>query len=82
VRTDRYTRSARTFYNLNRWVGIRIDILGALFSSALAAYLVYRPRHGHQEGYAAETGFSLNMAGTSTTHSCSTYVLNMYRSWF
>lgn len=63
VRIDLYTRSARTFYNLNRWIGLRVDTLGALFTTALAAYFVYRPRSGNEEGYAAKTGFSLNMAG-------------------
>ncbi|EJD04272.1 uncharacterized protein FOMMEDRAFT_106872 [Fomitiporia mediterranea MF3/22] len=58
ARIDRYVRSARTFYNLNRWVCIRIDTLGGLFASGLAAYLVY----GKQLGSASNTGFSLNMA--------------------
>lgn len=57
-RINRYTRAARTFYNLNRWVCIRIDAMGGLFSSGLAAYLLYYRSHG-----AANTGFSLNMAG-------------------
>lgn len=43
-RIDYYTRSARTFYNLNRWISIRVDFLGGLFSSCLAAYLVYGKR--------------------------------------
>ncbi|KAL5534538.1 hypothetical protein ACEPAG_1001 [Sanghuangporus baumii] len=57
-RIDRYVRSGRTFYNLNRWVCIRIDTLGAVFAAGLAGYLVY----GHQMGSASNTGFSLNMA--------------------
>lgn len=56
-RIDRWTTSARTFYNLNRWICIRIDALGAAFSSGLAAYLVYGGRFN-----ASNTGFSLNMA--------------------
>jgi len=40
VRIDRYTRAARSFYNLNRWISVRIDVLGALFSAGLAAYRV------------------------------------------
>ena len=77
-RIDRYVRSGRTFYNLNRsavcflylcapsdcvrrWVCIRIDTLGALFAAGLAGYLVY----GHQIDSASNTGFSLNMAGTT-----------------
>ncbi|KAH7883936.1 hypothetical protein F5I97DRAFT_2075294 [Phlebopus sp. FC_14] len=56
-RIDRYSKSARMFYNLNRWVCIRIDLVGALFTTALAAYLLYgRSRD------AANVGFSLNMA--------------------
>lgn len=57
-RINRYTRTARTFYNLNRWVSIRIDVLGGLFAASLAAYLVY-----FQSDIAATAGFSLNMAG-------------------
>ncbi|KAH9939279.1 uncharacterized protein BXZ73DRAFT_99483 [Epithele typhae] len=56
-RVDKYVRVARTYYNLNRWVSIRIDALGAAFASGLAAYLVYgRATH------AGNIGFSLNMA--------------------
>jgi len=50
-------RIARISHNLNRWIAIRIDLLGALFTSCLASYLVY----GRSPG-AANTGFSLNMA--------------------
>ncbi|KAI0371499.1 multidrug resistance-associated ABC transporter [Pilatotrama ljubarskyi] len=59
-RVDRYVRAARTFYNLNRWVSVRIEALGALFAACLAAYLVYG-----SHARAANTGFSLNMAGKS-----------------
>ena len=59
-RINRYTRASRSFYNLNRWVCIRIDAMGGLFASGLAAYLLYSQSHG-----AANTGFSLNMAGES-----------------
>jgi ABC-type multidrug transport system fused ATPase/permease subunit len=45
-------------YNLNRWIGIRIEFMGAIFTSSLAAYLVY----GRTNVGAANTGFSLNMA--------------------
>ncbi|KAI5124482.1 hypothetical protein M0805_008364 [Coniferiporia weirii] len=57
-RIDRYTRSARTFYNLNRWVCIRMDTLGGIFAAGLAAYLVY----GERLDMPSNTGFSLNMA--------------------
>ncbi|PBK69165.1 hypothetical protein ARMSODRAFT_1019154 [Armillaria solidipes] len=56
-RINRYTRTARTFYNLDRWVCIRINALGGLFAAALAVYLVY-----FQDRTASTTGFSLNMA--------------------
>ncbi|TDL28857.1 P-loop containing nucleoside triphosphate hydrolase protein [Rickenella mellea] len=58
TRIDRYTRAARTFYNLNRWVCIRIDALGGLFAAALAAWLIYR----QDLSKASNIGFSLNMA--------------------
>ncbi|KAJ7275443.1 hypothetical protein B0H12DRAFT_1199529 [Mycena haematopus] len=56
-RIDQYTRTARTFYNLNRWVCIRIDVLGGLFAASLAYYLVY-----FQTYNPSNVGFSLNMA--------------------
>lgn len=37
IRINRYTRAARSFYNLNRWICIRIDALGGLFAASLAA---------------------------------------------
>ncbi|KAG2023135.1 ATP-binding cassette transporter [Coprinopsis cinerea AmutBmut pab1-1] len=61
-RINRYTRAARVFYNLNRWICIRVDVLGGLFASSLAAYLIYFRDHS-----ASNIGFSLNMAvGFST----------------
>ncbi|KJA13742.1 hypothetical protein HYPSUDRAFT_72890 [Hypholoma sublateritium FD-334 SS-4] len=56
-RIDHYVRIARVSYNLNRWIGIRIDWTGALFIAALAAYLVY----GGGTLGASNTGFTLNM---------------------
>ena len=56
-RLDHYARVARMSHNLNRWIGFRIDALGATFTAALAAYLVYGSTAG-----AGNTGFSLNMA--------------------
>ncbi|CCO37550.1 ATP-binding cassette transporter abc4 Short=ABC transporter abc4 [Rhizoctonia solani AG-1 IB] len=57
-RVDKYTRSGRTFYNLNRWICIRMDALGGLFASGLAAYMVYY----RASVDASDTGFLLNMA--------------------
>ncbi|KAJ7678094.1 hypothetical protein DFH06DRAFT_975898 [Mycena polygramma] len=55
-RINYYTRSARVFYNLNRWIAVRLELLGTLFTTALAAYLVY-----FQKQEASNTGFSLTM---------------------
>jgi uncharacterized integral membrane protein len=57
-RINHYTRAARTFYNLNRWICVRIDTISGMFAASLAAYLVYFQGHS-----AASIGFSLNMAG-------------------
>ena len=54
---DHYIKVSRTSFNLNRWIGIRIDVLGATFTTALASYLLVR-----RSINAANTGFSLNMA--------------------
>lgn len=56
-RVDHYVRIARMSYNLNRWIGIRIDFLGAIFTISLASYLIY----GGRPLGAANTGFTLNM---------------------
>ncbi|KIY46182.1 P-loop containing nucleoside triphosphate hydrolase protein [Fistulina hepatica ATCC 64428] len=56
-RIDRYTAAGRIFYNLNRWVCIRIETLGAVFATAVATWFVY-----YQSGTSSDTGFSLNMA--------------------
>ena len=58
-RIDRYLRAGLTFYNLNRWIGIRADTLSAVLVGGIAFYLVYAP------GYRTPSniGFVLNMAG-------------------
>ncbi|TCD71270.1 hypothetical protein EIP91_011749 [Steccherinum ochraceum] len=58
LRIDRFTRTQITYWNLNRWVGVRSSILAGLFASGLAAYLIYGP----QNRGASTTGFSLTMA--------------------
>ncbi|KAJ7264448.1 P-loop containing nucleoside triphosphate hydrolase protein [Mycena haematopus] len=60
-RIDRYTTAARNFYNLNRWVSVRVDILGSIFSASLATYLVYVT---HTKS--GDAGFLINMAVTFT----------------
>jgi len=54
-RIDKYTRAARSFHNLTRWVSIRIDTLSGLFVGSLATYLVYGPNSPD----AARIGFLL-----------------------
>ncbi|KAF6747842.1 multidrug resistance-associated ABC transporter [Ephemerocybe angulata] len=56
-RIDNYTMLCRINNDLNRWIGIRIDTLGALFTASLATYLTY----SHAVS-AANVGFSLNRA--------------------
>ena len=45
-RVNRYIPVARMSYKLNRWIGVRIDVMGANFTTALASYLVYGPSVG------------------------------------
>ncbi|KDR83119.1 hypothetical protein GALMADRAFT_238944 [Galerina marginata CBS 339.88] len=56
-RIDHYIKISRTSYNLNRWIGIRIDLLGAIFTASLASYLLI-----HRTLTAANIGFSLSMS--------------------
>ncbi|KIJ48474.1 hypothetical protein M422DRAFT_247819 [Sphaerobolus stellatus SS14] len=55
---DNYTRAALINWDLNRWITIRVDALGNLFSSCLAAYFVY----GSEKVSAANSGFELSLA--------------------
>ncbi|KAF5334422.1 hypothetical protein D9758_017870 [Tetrapyrgos nigripes] len=59
---DFYSRPSRAYYNLNRWIDIRVNVLANMFTAGLGAYLIYL---SHQT--ASNIGFSLNMAvGFST----------------
>ena len=60
ARMDRYTRASLVFAALNRWVVIRVNVLGTALSAALAWYLTYVA-----DIRAADAGFSLSMAGES-----------------
>ncbi|KAI5122628.1 hypothetical protein M0805_008717 [Coniferiporia weirii] len=55
-RIDVYARTSYTFYDINRWVSIRVDSLGAVFSGVVSAYLVYGGRIG-----AGTAGFTLSV---------------------
>ncbi|EKM56946.1 uncharacterized protein PHACADRAFT_172648 [Phanerochaete carnosa HHB-10118-sp] len=57
-RIDRYVRAARSFYNIYRWIGIRLDVLGQVFSASLAFYLVYGPLSANP----SVVGFTLSQA--------------------
>ncbi|KAK7439769.1 hypothetical protein VKT23_017344 [Stygiomarasmius scandens] len=54
---DQYSRAARVFYNLQRWIAFRLPLISGSFVSLLAAYLLYVSKQS-----ASTTGFSLNMA--------------------
>ena len=56
-RLDEYVRLSRMNYDLNRWINVRIDYLGTLFTASLATYLTYGAKVS-----AANVGFSLNRA--------------------
>ncbi|PCH35077.1 hypothetical protein WOLCODRAFT_155747 [Wolfiporia cocos MD-104 SS10] len=58
-RIDRYTRAGMSLYDLNRWISVRVDAFGAVFTASLAIYLVYGRTYD-----ASSIGFSLNMAVT------------------
>ena len=57
TKIDHYIKVSRTSFNLNRWIGIRIDALGATFATAMASYLLLCRTIS-----AANIGFSLSMA--------------------
>ena len=40
-RVDIYTRCANTYYNINRWISMRMDTLGGMFSAVVTIYIVY-----------------------------------------
>lgn len=61
IKADKYTRAATAFYNLNRWVTVRIDMLGGLFAMSLAAFLVYGKRLDPSTvGFALSQGISFS----------------------
>lgn len=56
-RINHHTKIARSSNTLNRWISVRMDLLGAIFTASLAAYLLHKRALS-----AANTGFSLVMA--------------------
>ncbi|KAF7967145.1 hypothetical protein HWV62_35674 [Athelia sp. TMB] len=65
TRIDKYTRTARTFYNLACWISLRIEVLSAALTAALAAYFVYG---SSASSSASSAGFSLTLAATFTRY--------------
>ncbi|KAI0801943.1 hypothetical protein BC629DRAFT_1591605 [Irpex lacteus] len=57
-RVNSYVRTARVFYDLNRWVSVRIDALASIFTAAVAFYIVY----GETTYAPSSVGFVLAMA--------------------
>ena len=49
-------RCSLSFYDINRWISVRIDTLGGIFAAAVSAYFVYAS--GITAGYA---GFTLSL---------------------
>ncbi|KAF7291603.1 hypothetical protein HMN09_01251400 [Mycena chlorophos] len=63
VRIDLFSRPAVSFWNLNRWITVRSDTFGAVYSAALGWYLLMGPASDQD---AANVGFSLTMAMSMT----------------
>ncbi|KAJ6619498.1 P-loop containing nucleoside triphosphate hydrolase protein [Mycena sp. CBHHK59/15] len=64
ARIDHFIRPAITFWNLNRWIAMRSDVLGGVFTSGLGWYLVYG---GGAHYGAANVGFSITTAVSFTS---------------
>ncbi|KAE9407351.1 P-loop containing nucleoside triphosphate hydrolase protein [Gymnopus androsaceus JB14] len=60
-RINKYSRSARVFNNLQRWMAMRMHVISALFIGVLSWYLVYVKKDS-----ASNTGFSIIMGVTFT----------------
>lgn len=62
TRIDRHSRIRSLVNGLFRWLGVRVDLLGNLYLTGLACYLLYGPYIG-----ASNTGFTLNVATDFST---------------
>ncbi|KAJ7175766.1 multidrug resistance-associated ABC transporter [Mycena filopes] len=63
-RIDEFLRPAISFWNLNRWIAMRTDILGGVFSAGLGWYLIYG---GGSHYGPANIGFTLSAAISFTS---------------
>ncbi|VDB87410.1 unnamed protein product [Peniophora sp. CBMAI 1063] len=59
-RINKYTRTATAYFDMDRWIHIRMDFLAGLFVATLGLYIVYGP--GRTGILASDVGFSLSMA--------------------
>ncbi|KAH8072269.1 hypothetical protein BXZ70DRAFT_1074090 [Cristinia sonorae] len=57
VRIDKYTRANRVYRDVTRWMSLRMESMGAIFTAGIAAYLVYG-----RGVTASNIGFAMNMA--------------------
>ena len=55
-RINNWSRTSLTSYSINRWVALRMDILGACFSGVVSAYITYSG-----SVTAGTAGFTLNL---------------------
>jgi ABC-type multidrug transport system fused ATPase/permease subunit len=59
-KADKYTRAATAFYNLNRWVTVRLDMLGGLFACLLGMFIVYGNLSASTSGFALTQGIAFS----------------------
>lgn len=70
-RINHYSRLSKNSYDLNRWMAVRTDLLGAMFAAAVASYLLLKKNQS-----AGVIGFSL----TSSMGICD-LLLYVVRCW-
>ncbi|KAJ7784670.1 multidrug resistance-associated ABC transporter [Mycena metata] len=63
-RIDDFLRPAISFWNFNRWIAMRTDVLGGVFSAGLGWYLIYG---GGSHYGPANIGFTLSAAISFTS---------------
>lgn len=56
TRMDILSRASYTFFDINRWISVRVDALSGLFVACVSAYLVYGGKVS-----AGEAGFTISV---------------------
>ncbi|KAL7412630.1 hypothetical protein BDY24DRAFT_442169 [Mrakia frigida] len=64
TKVDKWSRTAISFYDLDRWITVSIDFLAGAFTAALAGHLLYSSR-GNDAG---NVGFLLNISVAFSSH--------------